>query len=135
MAVVFVNAVLRRIIMSDAIIMIITFIFCCCCVAILLISMAWIDRNGAPWVYLKKLRTGPCYLCKYGQTVVERRDFSGIKHSHRKCMCPKYISYMKIIGKTQAVVQDSSYSSFQRDGIRQNTSRRGREKNIREPSN
>ena len=92
MAVLFVNAVLRRIIMSDAIIMIITFIFCCCCVDITIIAMAWImawiDKNGAPWVYLKKLRTRPCYLCKYGQTVVERRDFSG-----RKCMCPKYISY------------------------------------------
>lgn len=93
MAVLFVNAVLRRIIMSDAIIMIITFIFCCCCAAILVISMAWVNRNGAPWVYLKKLRTRPCYLCKYGQTVVERRDFSGIYHSLRKCMCPKYISY------------------------------------------
>ena len=81
--------------MSDAIIMIITFIFSCCCAAILVmpIAMAWINRNGAPWVYLKKLRTGPCYLCKYGQTVVERCDLSGIKRSHRKCMCPKKGGY------------------------------------------
>lgn len=87
--------------MNDAIIMITIFIFCCCCcAAILVISMAWIDRNGSPWVYLKKLRTGPCYLCKYGQTVIERNDLFGIKRSHRKCMCPKYISwYERITGE------------------------------------